>query len=253
MSELVMRADLNGVRTVTMNRPDHRNGLTVEMQERLIAEFEAAGDASVRVMVLAGAGEAFCAGLDLEALKAIEGKGAEEREGDARRLARVYQALYEVPVPTIAAVHGHAVAGGAGLATICDFTMALAGSKIGFTEARIGYVPALVAAYLGLQVGEKRARELLLTGRIFTAEEAFRIGAVTEVIPWELGARVQGLARELMENSPAALRATKSLLREQNKGWLEAALAGSVEAMKGDGEVKEGVAAFVEGRKPVWG
>jgi methylglutaconyl-CoA hydratase len=256
MSEFVLRSERDGVRTVTLNRPERRNALTPAMQNELIAEFEAVGnDPGVRVMVLEGAGEMFCAGLDISALQGMVGKSTEEHEADSQRIARVFHALYEVPVPTIAAVHGFAVAGGAGLATICDVTLALAGSKLGYTEGKIGFVPALVSAYLSLQIGEKQVRELLLTGRIVTAEEGFRMGLVTEVVPWELRARVDAVARELMECSPASLRATKRLLAAQNKVWLEAALA---EAMTVNAEVrdtpdfKEGVTAFLEKRKPIW-
>ncbi|QHN02417.1 enoyl-CoA hydratase [Granulicella sp. WH15] len=254
--QLVLRSEQGGVRTLTLNRSERRNALTPEMQDELIAEFEAAGrDPEVRVLVLAGAGEVFCAGLDLAALQAMATKSAEEHEADSRRIARVFQALYEVPVPTIAAVHGYAIAGGAGLASICDYTLALAGSKLGYTETKIGFVPALVSAYMTLQVGEKHVRELLLTGRIVTAEEAFRMGLVNEVVPWELRARVDAVARELMECSPAALRATKGLLAAQNEAWLDAALA---EAMKVNAaaretpDFREGIAAFLEKRPPVW-
>ena len=177
--ETILVADEGGVRTITLNRPERRNAMTPAMQEELIAAFAEAGAAKTcRVVVLTGAGEAFCAGLDLEALKASVGASAEEHRSSAARVARLFRALYELEKPTIAAVHGAAVAGGTGLATLCDFTVATPAAKFGYTEVKVGFVPALVAAFLVLQVGEKRARELFLTGRIFGAEEGLRLGLV---------------------------------------------------------------------------
>jgi methylglutaconyl-CoA hydratase len=248
--------DASGVRTITLNRPERRNALTPEMQEELIVAFEDAGASDCRVVVLRGAGESFCSGLDLSSLQAMVGKSAAEHEADARRVARMFCALYELPKPTIAAVQGAAMAGGAGLATICDFTLATEGAKFGYTEARIGFVPALVSAYLVLQVGEKRARDLLLTARVFDAAEAMRLGLVNEVVEAaELDERVRVLAGTLMANSPESMRATKRLLAEQNRAWLDAAvelsMKANAEARETD-DFREGVAAFLEKRRPVW-
>ncbi len=160
--------------------------------------------AGCRVLVLAGAGDAFCAGLDLSALQSMSDKSAAEHRADADRIAKLFRTLYELPIPTIAAVHGAAIAGGTGLATVCDFTIATPGAKFGFTEARIGFVPALVSAFLALQIGDKRSRDLLLTARIFDAAEAHRLGLVNEVVPPErLAERVRQLAESLVANSPA--------------------------------------------------
>ena len=177
------------IRTITLNRPERRNAMTPEMQMELIVALEETAQSDFRVLVLAGAGEAFCAGLDLSALQAMQDKSAAEHRVDAERIARLFLALYEMPVPTIAAVHGAAIGGGAGLATICDFTLATPATKFGFTEARIGFVPALVSAFLALQIGDKQSRDLLLTGRIVDAAEAHRIGLVNEVVAAE---NVQG-------------------------------------------------------------
>ena len=164
-------------------------------------------------------------------------KGAAEHRADAERIARLFRTLYELPMPTIAAVHGPAIAGGAGLATICDFTLATPAAKFGFTEVRIGFVPALVSAFLALQIGDKRSRDLLLTGRLFDAEEAHRLGLVNEIVaPEELAQRVRALADVLIANSPQSLAATKRLMAAQNKAWLDAAIAagaGSERAMPG--------------------
>jgi methylglutaconyl-CoA hydratase len=248
--------EIAGVRTIRMNRPERRNAMTPEMQVELIAAFEGAGASDCRVVVLRGVGEAFCSGLDLSSLQAMVGKSAAEYEADARRIARMFRALYELPKPTIAAVRGPAIAGGAGLATICDFTLAAEGAKFGYTEARIGFVPALVSAYLVLQVGEKRARDLLLTARVFNAAEAMRLGLVNEVVAAaELDERVRVLAGTLMANSPESMRATKRLLAEQSRAWLDAAVELSMRANAESRETpdfSEGVASFLEKRAPVW-
>jgi methylglutaconyl-CoA hydratase len=253
---LVRVEDESGVRTLTLNRPEKRNALTPELQEELIAAVEGSEAAGARVVVLAGEGEAFCAGLDMSVLRDMAGKSAEEHRAEAVRTARMFRALWECDLPTIAVVQGPAIAGGTGLATMCDFTLAAPEARFGYTEVRIGFVPALVSAYLTLQVGAKVARELLLSARIFDAEEARRLGLVTEVVPRDaLMVRVRELAGELMRNSPEGMRATKRLLRAQQQEWMETALELAMSA-NADGrqtaDFREGVAAFLEKRKPVW-
>jgi methylglutaconyl-CoA hydratase len=255
--QTILTTEHNGIRTLTLNRPAHRNALTPAMQTQLIQAFaEAEASASTRVLVLTGAGEAFCSGLDLGALQAMQHKSAMELADDAHRIAEIFRSLYELSIPTIAAVNGHAIAGGTGLATLCDFTLAVPAAKFGYTEARIGFVPAVVSAYLTLQGGEKRARDLLLTARLFSAEEAFSYGLVTEVVAAEgLHARVAALAQSLIANSPTSLRATKRLLADQNRAWLDAALHFSMEAnarSRETADFREGIAAFLEKRKPIW-
>ena len=255
--QTILTTEQDGIRTLTLNRPTHRNALTPAMQTHLIEAFgEAEASASTRVLVLTGAGEAFCSGLDLEALQAMQHKSPMELADDAHRIAEIFRCLYELSIPTIAAVNGHAIAGGTGIATLCDFTLAVPTAKFGYTEARIGFVPAIVSAYLTLQVGEKRARELLLTARLFTAEEARGYGLVTEIVAAEsLRARVDALARSLIANSPTSLRATKQLLADQNRVWLDAALRFSLEAnarARETADFREGIAAFLEKRKPAW-
>jgi len=164
--------------------------------------------------------------------------------------------LHELPIPTIAAVHGPAIAGGTGLAMACDFTLATPASKFGFTEVRIGFIPALVSAFLSLQVGQKRCRDLLLTGRLFDAEEARQIGLVNEVVAHsELMTRAQAIAQTLLANSPQSLSATKKLLVAQSRPWLDAAIVAALEAnavSRETADFREGVSAFLEKRKPNW-
>lgn len=252
----ILVADEDDVRRITLNRPERRNAMTPEMQEELIVAMEEAAASDCRVVVFAGAGEAFCAGLDLSALQGMNDRSAAEFTADAMRVARLFRTLYELPMPTIAVVQGPAIAGGTGLATMCDFTLAAPGAKFGYTEVRIGFVPAVVSAFLTLQIGEKRARDLLLTARLFSADEAMRLGLVNEVVETEkLEARCAELVGVLRGNSPEALAATKRLLAAQNKSWLDAAVAAALAAnaeARGTHDFREGVAAFLEKRKPVW-
>lgn len=252
----ILVSENEGIRTITLNRPERRNALTPEMQIELIAAMEEAGAGNARVVVLRGAGDAFCSGLDLSALKGMNEKSAADHRADAERIAKLFRTLYELPKPTIAAVHGAAIAGGTGLATLCDITVAVGSAKFGYTEARIGFVPAIVSAFLALQIGDKRSRDLLLTGRFFDAAEAYRLGLVNEVAQADvLEERVLALAQMLAANSPESLAATKRLLAAQNKAWLDAAIALAMEAnarSRGTADFKEGVAAFLEKRKPVW-
>ena len=252
----ILVADEGRTRTITLNRPERRNAMTPGMQSELIAAMEEAAASSCRVVVFRGAGDAFCSGLDLTALQGMHDQTQAARQADVERIARLLRTLYELPRPTIAAVHGAAVAGGTGLATICDFTLAVPSAKFGYTEARIGFVPALVSAYLALQIGDKRSRDLLLTGRLFDAQEAHRLGLVNEVVaPDQLAERVHTLAQSLAENSPASLAATKRLMATQNKAWLDAAIAAAMEAnaiSRETPDFREGVAAFLEKRRPVW-
>ncbi len=249
-------ADHGLIRTITLHRPERRNAMTPEMQMELIAALEESASSAARVLVLTGAQDAFCSGLDIAVLREMSNKTALEYRADAERIARLFLALYELPIPTIAAVHGPAVAGGAGLAIICDFTLATREARFGFTEARIGFVPALVSAFLALQIGGKRSRDLLLTGRIVGAEDAQRMGLVSEIVPYaELAQRVQSLADTLLANSPQSLAATKRLLARQNKAWLDAAIEAALETnaqSRETADFREGVAAFLEKRKALW-
>ena len=252
----ILVSDNPPIRTITLNRPERRNAMTQEMQTELIGALEETAAGQNRVLIITGAGEAFCSGLDLSELQAMKDKAAAEHRIDAERIGRLFLTLYELPLPTIAAVHGPAIAGGTGLATICDFTLATPASKFGFTEVRIGFVPALVSAFLALQVGDKRCRDLLLTGRLFDAAEAHQIGLVNEVIAHgELMARAQELAETLIANSPQSLSATKRLLAAQNRAWFDSAMSAALAANAESREAadfREGVAAFLEKRKPVW-
>lgn len=252
----ILITDNPPLRTITLHRPERRNAMTPEMQMELIAAMEDSVAHDCRVLVFRGSGNAFCSGLDLTVLKEMMGVPSIEYRADAERIARLFLTLYELPIPTIAVVHGQALAGGTGLATICDFTFATPDASFGFTEVRRGFVPALVSAFLALQLGDKRSRDLLLTGRIFSAEEALALGLVNQVLPQkELEARLESLTEDLCSNSSQSLKATKTLLAAQNRPWLDLAIEIAIEAntnARDTTDFREGISAFLEKRKPIW-
>ncbi len=259
--------------TLTFNRPDRRNAMTPVMIEELLAALDEVEKSRARVLILTGAGQAFCAGMDLEALKALaeesarsllESRGpqdalahsSEAHIADSRRTAGMFRRIYAFPKPVIAAVNGPAIAGGCGIATLCDYTLAVPDAKFGYTEVRIGFIPALVSVFLIRQIGEKRARELLLSGRVIDAEEARHLGLVTEVVPPErLMERARELARALLEASPTSLTYTKHLLREFGERELDRELEMAVHEnarIRSTADFREGLTAFLEKRKPKW-
>jgi methylglutaconyl-CoA hydratase len=208
------------------------------------------------VVILTGAGSAFCAGLDLEHLEILHASTPEQHRSDSENMAQVLRTLYEFPKPVIAAVNGPAIAGGMSLATIPDFTLAVPEAKFGLNEVRVGFVPAIEASFLLRQVGEKRTRELLLTGRLLKAEEALRLGLVTEIVSAEeLQKSAQALAQTLLLNSPHAMHAVKRLLANHSRRRLDEELEDAIEANaqeRSSEDFKEGVQAFLQRRRAVW-
>src|SRR6202451_4818342 len=191
----------SGIATITLNRPEKRNAISVELIDDLLRGLKEVESSDAIVLILTGAGKAFSSGMDLDNLKVLIGRSPEQNLEDSETMVRLFRSLYEFPKVTIAAVNGPAIAGGTGLALLCDFTLAVPEAKFGYTEVRIGFVPAIVSTFLLRQVGEKIARDLLLTGRIFDAEEALHIGLLTEIVPQEkLMERTRELAAQLMEN-----------------------------------------------------
>ena len=212
----------SGVVTLTLNRPEKRNAISNQLMDDLLRAFEDVATSPAQVLILTGAGKAFCSGMDLENLQALIGRSADQNLKDSESVARVFRSLYEFPKVTIAAVNGAAIAGGTGLALLCDFTLAVPEAKFGYTEVRIGFVPAIVSTFLLRQVGEKQARDLLLTGRLIDAEEAHHLGLVNEIVPAErLMGRARELAAQLMQNSPTSLLLTKHLLTEHARDELD--------------------------------
>jgi methylglutaconyl-CoA hydratase len=246
-----------GLHTILLNRPEKRNALTPQLIEELTHALSAAATSPHgQVVLITGAGSAFCAGLDLEVLRANADADPSEAQADAERIAALFRALYQLPKPTIAAVNGPAIAGGMGIATLCDITLAVPEAKFGYTEVRIGFIPAIVSAYLRTQIGDKRARDLLLTGRLISAEEAERLGLVTRVVPEpDLLREARATAAKLQRNSPAAIAATKRLLARFAGRHLpddiDAAIRASVQ-QRAHPDFREGVTAFLEKRDPAW-
>lgn len=255
-STLVLNFD-GPLATLTLNRPEKRNAISYALIDEILRVLEEVqNSAAAQVLILTGAGRAFCSGMDLDNLRSITGRSEEESLGDSRTMAHMFRTLYEFPKVTIAAVNGPAIAGGCGLATLCDFTVASSEAKFGYSEVRIGFVPAIVSAFLLRQVGEKQARDLLLTGRIISAEEAFRFGLVNEVVaPDHLARRARELANSLLENSPASLLATKQLLRCYAAPEMDRQIAVAVVEnahIRATADFREGVTSFLEKRKPRW-
>jgi methylglutaconyl-CoA hydratase len=241
---------------VTLNRPDKRNAISYELIDELLRALAEVEQSPAQILILAGAGKAFCSGMDLDNLRSITGRTAEENRADSGTMARLFRTLYEFPKVTIAAVNGPAIAGGCGLATLCDFTLASTDAKFGYTEVRIGFIPAIVSTFLLRQVGEKQARDLLLTGRIIGAEEAFRLGLANEIVAAEkLLERARELAATLLENSPASLLATKRLLNRYSSDELDRQITAAVEenaSIRTTADFREGVSSFLEKRTPSW-
>jgi methylglutaconyl-CoA hydratase len=252
----VLYSESQNIATITLNRPDKRNAISYELIDDLIAALKQAAGSSAQIVMLTGAGKAFCSGMDLDNLKQLTGRTHEQNLRDSETMASLFRTLYDCPKPTIAAVNGAAIAGGTGLATLCDFTLAVPEAKFGYTEVRIGFVPGIVSSYLIANIGEKRARDLLLTGRLFDAEEAHRLGLVTELIsPDQLMPRALQLATQLMENSPASLRTTKALLSSYTQEQLDRQLKSAIRenaAIRQTADFKEGITSFLEKRKPAW-
>jgi methylglutaconyl-CoA hydratase len=254
--DLVQLEHSGPIAILTLNRPEVRNALSPALLQALGARLNALEvDTSVRAIVLTGNGM-FSSGADLEHLRALAENSSEANKADSNQLANVLMRLYTFPKPVIAAVEGAAIAGGAGLATACDLIVAGQGSRFGYTEVRLGFVAAIVSVFLLRCVGEKHARELLLTGRLISALEAHRIGLVNETVPDGTAlARALEIALEIAQNSASALAASKEVLSVIPGMGLEEGLryASTLNAwIRGTDDLKEGIAAFLERRKPNW-
>jgi methylglutaconyl-CoA hydratase len=246
----------SGIATVTLNRPDKRNAISFQLVDELMHAFDETENSGAQALILTGAGKAFCAGMDLDELKSLTGKTHDENVRDSTRMAEMFRRLYEYPLPTIAAVNGAAVAGGTGLATMCDFTLSVPEAKFGYTEVRIGFVPAIVSSILVWQVGHKVARDLLLTGRLFDAAEGYRYGLVNELVELpKLMERTQQLATQILANSPSSVRATKKLINSFIGKQLDQQIADAIQdnaRIRTTADFREGVSSFLEKRPPKW-
>jgi methylglutaconyl-CoA hydratase len=240
------------VTIVTLNRPERRNALTIELLTELTTALEtASADPQKRVLILRGAGKAFCAGLDLQQTTVVE-----KAHQSAEMVAKTLLAISQTRLITIAQVHGAAVAGGAGLMSACDFVIAAERTKIGYPETKRGLVAGLVMTFLRRQLRERDIRELLFTGELISAERAREIGLVNRVVsPNELGNETDKIVAAVLQNAPGALASTKKLIEElwssSVKEDVARALQHHMEARESV-EAKEGIAAFLEKRSPTW-
>jgi methylglutaconyl-CoA hydratase len=244
------------VATITLNRPDKRNAISTRMIEELLAALNEVETRPARAGIITGAGKAFCAGMDLEGLRAIATQSPEENVEDSRRMAKMFLRIFSFPKPLIAAVNGAAIAGGCGIATLADFTLAAPEATFGYTEVKIGFIPALVSVFLRRQVGDKVTRDLLLSGRIVGAAEAHRLGLVSEIVPADgLLSRARAIASELIAASPTSIHRTKRLLLRSGEAQLQTEIENAIHEnadIRSTDDFREGLAAFLEKRPPKW-
>ncbi len=242
---------------ITLNRPQVRNALSPE----LVTHFHTALDQvqerdDVAALIITGEGTAFCGGADLKVLREIAAQSVEQARQDSQDLMNFFRRIYEFPKPVIAAVNGPAMGGGCGLASVCDIVLAAEDAVFGYPEVRVGFVPALVAVFLVRICGEKKARELLLTGRVFSAQEAQEMGLVNHVVAKEsLLGKARELAREIAQNSPTAVRLTKELMKDLPGLSLEKGLIAALQLntlIRTTEDFKEGVSSFLEKRRAQW-
>jgi methylglutaconyl-CoA hydratase len=248
----------DGVARVTLNRPDLRNAFDDALIRRLRASFEdVASDRTIRVMVLAGNGPAFCAGADLNWMKRMANYGYDENLADANALAQMLATLDRLPKPTIARVHGPVFAGGTGLVAACDIAVGTPEAKFCLSEAKLGLSPATISPYVMRAMGEREARRYFLTAEVFDAAEAFRIGMLSIVVEQnELDPTIEGLLKHLLAGGPEAHAKIKALIRavagRRPDDALVAETAKHIAEIRGSPEGKEGIASFLEKRKAAW-
>ena len=247
-----------GVARITLNRPELRNAFDDALIAKLAEAFSQLGsDASVRVVVLAGNGPAFCAGADLNWMKRMAGYGYHENLADAQALAEMLAALDRLPKPTIARVHGPVFAGGTGLVAACDIAVGTPEAKFCLSEAKLGLSPATISPYVIRAMGERMARRYFLTAEVFGAEEAYRIGMLSVLVPsGELDAAVSELVKHLLAGGPESHAKIKALIRDvagrRPDDALAAETAKRIAEIRGSPEGREGIAAFLEKRKASW-
>lgn len=255
MEEIAMSVVLEikaGVAYIQLNRPDKRNALNIEMMEQLLqAILQASDRADVRVISLSGKGSVFCAGLDLHVAKDIDCI-----EKSAELLKHLFLALHNTLKVTIASVQGAAIAGGLGLATVCDITIGQEGAKFGLPEVRRGLVPAVIIPFLRRLIPEKTLRELVLTGHLIDAKRAYEMGLISEVVKvGQLDKRTEEVIKECLKGAPGAIFHTKRLLDQLHTQLIEEALNVAEHAhrlSRESDEGQEGINAFFEKRPPNW-
>jgi methylglutaconyl-CoA hydratase len=258
MSDLLDTTTEAQVRTLRLDRPEKRNALNAALVTDLKAAMADAADADdVRVVILTGNGPSFSAGADLASLKELRSASPRENEQDSRHLAELFRQIYLHPKPIIAQVNGHAIGGGCGLAAVCDFSFVSEDAKLGFSEVRIGFVPAIVMVFVRRKLGEAAARDLLLRGRLVTAAQASEVGLVSRTVAdRRLDDEVQDLAHELAtETSGSAVAMTKRMMAKLPGMGLEEGLDYAVQMnafARSTEDCQAGIDAFLNDEDPPW-
>jgi methylglutaconyl-CoA hydratase len=248
----------NRIATITLNRPDKRNALNAELINELSGALtEAEKNPDVKAIVLKANGNTFCSGADLDQLKAMQSNSYYENMGDSQRLKNLFKKIYTLKKIVIAQVEGYALAGGCGLATVCDFTFCTHESKFGYTEARIGFVPAIVMVFLLRKIGEKKAGQLLLGAEIVSAHDALQIGLVNAIFEKsEIEKSVSAFVQKLItQNSAQSMAITKTMLYEMQATSLDKALEYACHQnalARSTEDCKKGVQAFLEKKEVKW-
>jgi len=246
------------VATVTLNRPDVRNAFNETTIAEITQAFRELGqNGDVRTIVLAASGPAFCAGADLNWMKKMAAYTHEENRADAAQLAEMLRTIYTCPKPVVAKVQGDCYAGGMGLVAACDIAIANEATNFCLSEVKLGLIPATISPYVILAMGENAARRYFLTAERFSAQEAFRIGFVHQVVAADaLDAAVADIVKALVANSPNAVKEAKRLVQDMAGQPLSAELiadtAERIADIRSSEEGKEGVRSFLEKRKPGW-
>ena len=246
--------EANGVATVTMNRPDVHNAFNAELILEATQLFTELSKKPLRLMVLTGAGTSFCAGADLNWMRSMKTWTQEENFQDAKKLAAMFRALNEMPFPTMARVNGHALGGGAGLVSCCDFVVASDKALFGFTEARLGLLPAVISPYVMAKIGESQARAWFLSGERFGAEQAQRMNLVHQVVPLEkLDETIEAVKKSFLTAGPLAAREAKSLIfKVRVSHEVEDETCHRISRVRIGAEGQEGMRALLEKDKPQW-
>lgn len=257
MYEHLVSERTGSVERLTLNRPQIRNAFNDATVAELFAWAQAtAADSSVRAVVISGRGPVFCAGADAAWMASTVERTRMENWADARVAANMYRAINELPMPVIGRVHGAAIGGGAGLASVCDVVVADEHAVFGFTEVKLGLIPAVISPFVLAKIGRSAARELFLTGRRFSAQHALDIGLVhTLVAETDLDSAVDAVVREVLSAGPEAVAAAKRLIAAVPSLSPDEAVAFTSEALaerRASIEGQEGLRAFLEKRKPGW-
>jgi len=256
--EFVLYHCHNRIAYITLNRPDKRNALNFQVVAELKEAFkQAQSDENAKVIVLKAEGKVFCAGADLEYLQTLQKNTFEENLADSSHLKELFELIYTHPKIVIAQIHGHAIAGGAGLAAVCDFSFSVPEAQFGYTEVKIGFIPAIVMVFLLRKIGEGRAKELLLSGDLISAQKAKEYGLINYIVEAEnLASEVEKFALHLCRNNSAqSLATTKQMIARVQEMPLSEALnfaAKQNATARESTDCKKGIASFLEKNPLKW-